>query len=1351
MVSNSPHTDMQVAVYLILRLFAMPCFLYADNMVYSLYLQQDHMYKLSIGGFPMENMDSILEKPKWIGVCMSQAHTFLKEELLCELDRAARKEGYGLLVFNSSMDWYWSRRGGNVTGCVYDMIRYDLLCALVILHENIYDPGQLERMIRCTEARKIPVLYLGGRHPLCISITDDYTETYKNLVRHVVREHHARDCFYIAGLEDEDNSRLRLKCWQEVMQEFGLPCGEEYYAFGDFLDTVAVQVVRTLREKRAGMPRAIFCANDSMAAGVCEYLIREGIRVPEDVIVTGFDGTPASYLIQPQLTTCDSNLAALARQVMEVILSYNPDDPKVGSAAQPVLTHRYSTVFTESCGCPAVVHERYNVLHTLRQAEMLFTHENTTYYAVDRLLDEKEMYPFLARLGELLLPDSALYLNRSLLETSPDTENMPDHPEDELIMIPHCEPNEAPSLRKVYLRDMPVPSSASSGVTILNIVHSDTRVCGYYAAHTDDLATDAQLIKRLSDVLNMVSSIQLGRIRQQQLVARLENNLYMDSIAGLSNLKGLTRWYEQFTAQEAFRHRVLSVSVYSLPRYSWIYETYGMAETEDVIRIVTRALIDANPEAMHIARISEDMFAVIDAPENESALSALIVRNSNAFFRQIEKYNSGTSKPYFLEVSSGVTHLDRNWQPVPLENLISMATGEMYLNRLRTAETEDAPHADGNAAARASAFNLLMEKNLFRFHFQPIVDARSGMIYAYEALMRTDSIINLTPLEILKTAREQGRLYDVEHATVFGIMERYVRSYKDFQGSKVFINTIPGYFLSEEDCNALIGKYESFLDCFVFELTEDNPTSDAELDRLKRICKPGAQTQIAIDDFGTGHSNILNLLRYTPQIIKIDRGLVSGIATDANRRLFVRNTIEFAHQNGIRALAEGVETSEELRAVIDCGIDLIQGFYTGRPAEVPVRSVSDKVVREIREENMHVAQGAREVLFYEPKDGETIDLLDLSLRKYSCILLDQGSYTLKGEKSHSVDIIVRTRDNTSVSLVLDQVNLTGSTEPCIRLGNHAELLLEAVGQNTLNRDGIGVPPTSKLTLRGKGNLMVHNTRNYSIGIGANYNDPYGTIILETEGVLLVRTSGDRAVCIGGGVSAGGGIRIHGGVLDLHSSGVSVVCIGSSSGDADIEITGTRVNIHAEGNDALLIGSVSGSAEIRLSGEYRLFSACERTTAVGTMNGTADVVFAGGSVNADIHCDSGAILGTFSGEAKVIYRDTTVRIHGEGNRIAGFGSLNGACDTRVESGEISGDLLAAERFLIGNKHSRFMVTGGNFRLFPEDGSVPVSPCGAPLHFLNPEGDHFEQAFTDRRASWTYKADRNGDGWLGVWIP
>ena len=68
----------------------------------------------------------------------------------------------------------------------------------------------------------------------------------------------------------------------------------------------------------------------------------------------------------------------------------------------------------------------------------------------------------------------------------------------------------------------------------------------------------------------------------------------------------------------------------------------------------------------------------------------------------------------------------------------------------------------------------------------------------------------------------------------------------------------------------------------------------------------------------------------------------------------------------------------------------------------------------------------------------------------------------------------------------------------------------------------------------------------------------------------------------------------------------------------------------------------------------------------------------------------------------------------------------------------------------NEHSRYVVTGGNIHLAQESDHTPVSPAGIPLCFANPGKDHYEAVFRDEEEEWTYKADRNEDGYLGVWI-
>lgn len=1284
------------------------------------------------------------DRQKFIGVCLSQAHNFLNTGFLSELSSAVSPDGYSVAVINSSLDFYWYQKDNHAPRAAYKAIPFERLDAVIIIYHSFHDEALADEIISGARKHNIPVICAGAQITGCYSVLNDYEGCYKTLLRHVIRDHGAKDTFFIAGMKNESNSEDRLRCYREVLEEEGLSFSEEQLAYGNYWAKPAGAIVQRLIETRDKMPQAIFCANDTMAIAACDTLKKNGLRVPEDVIVTGFDGMPAAYMIRPHLTTCSDDPKALAEQIRDLLRKI-----REGIQVPDTLIHSFSPVYAGSCGCPDSDNDRYDALTVYRRSEALNNHENDLYHKVERLLLQKDSESFLKMISASILPDSYICLNRRFLGVYSGVDYHSDRIEEDLLLIPFRERDEEMAIHSCTLSDFQTRSARETGVIVFNTIHTGTVVCGFFAAFTTDLEGDIQLIKRLADVLNLVFAIQLGNARQQLLIHHLNDTLYLDSVTGLNNLRGLTRWFEQYTAQEESRRSPLALSVYSVYRYTYIYENYGMNETEEIVRLVSNRLMSANPNALIIARISEDQFAVVDTGDSLESISRAITRSTEAFFRQIDSYNSISSRQYYVEVNYGCTTMDAGWENTPLENLIRLAVGELYLNRMRSGSRTVAKPSVASSELY-SAFNLLMEKNLLNFHFQPIVDAKTAQIYAYEALMRTDILINLAPLEILATAREYNRLYDVERATLFGIMDRYVRDYSDFHGNKVFINTIPGHFLNEEDCSAFRKQFDSYLDCVVFELSEQEPTPGEELIRLKSLCKTGSATQIAIDDYGTGHSNIVNVLRYTPQIIKVDRALISGIQNDSNKQLFLRNTVDFAHQNGIRALAEGVETAEELRTVIDYGVDLIQGFYTGRPSEKPIAAISETVRNEILTENQRQARFDRDARVYTPEDGESVNLLDLAMHQYTCLQINDGHITVTGHEKQGVDIAIHIADDARAAVTLNNVNLKGVNESAIRLGKRSDLTLELKGNNILSKDGIRVPPDARLAIRGSGNLQIRNSRNYSVGIGANYNDPYGTIVIDLEGSLDVFSSGDKMVCIGGGKSAGEGISLLRGSCGLQANGMSMIGIGSSSGDARIYIGDASVSARLEGNDVLAVGSFSGTASVHSSGSLDLILNSERCTGIGSMNGQGEILLDGGSVSVTAHCDAGACIGTFSGETASRILDTRVRIHAEGNRVAGFGSPDGACDTVIESGDIQAEIMAGEGMPLGNKYSRVVVTGGNFCFSPAV-QVPVSPGDVPLRFLAPEGNHFEQSFSDRRASWTYRADRSADGLLGVWIP
>lgn len=333
---------------------------------------------------------------------------------------------------------------------------------------------------------------------------------------------------------------------------------------------------------------------------------------------------------------------------------------------------------------------------------------------------------------------------------------------------------------------------------------------------------------------------------------------------------------------------------------------------------------------------------LIDEPD---MIGPTIDHATSTFFPIINEYNRTRVIEFKVDVNCGCVVSEPGWEN-DLLSFVKAATGEMYLNRMKYGQPTMLKEEKAYEV-EYPIFELLIERNLFTYHFQPIVDANTGEIYGYEALMRTDKEINLKPDEILEAASEYRRLYDIERATLFNVMEYLDTHFEDFSGRRVFINTIPGCFLKEEDYQRLVTKYGHLFGYCTIEIIEKNETTDAELMQIKCLECNGVSCQLAIDDYGTGFSNIVNLLRYQPQIIKLDRFLITDVHKDTNKQLFISNTVEFARLNDIKVLAEGVETKEELRKVISLGVDLIQGYYTARPSAEVLREIDPKIVKDI--------------------------------------------------------------------------------------------------------------------------------------------------------------------------------------------------------------------------------------------------------------------------------------------------------------------------------------------------------------------------------------------------------------------
>ena len=233
--------------------------------------------------------------------------------------------------------------------------------------------------------------------------------------------------------------------------------------------------------------------------------------------------------------------------------------------------------------------------------------------------------------------------------------------------------------------------------------------------------------------------------------------------------------------------------------------------------------------------------------------------------------------------------------------------------------------------------NRIIDECSVRYAFQAIVSAKTGQIYGYEALMRPQSTVFQSPTELLRAAKTGARLHEIERLTwvsALGDFKRQVDMGNIDRDSRLFINSIANSVMEPQDLNELEEKYPDLLPHIVLEVLESDNVSDEfiarKMARMKRW-----NAQIALDDFGTGYNNELALITMNPNIIKIDSAIVIGCDKDISRRTIIGNLVKLARTKQIIVLAEGVQTEEELRTVISCGVDLLQGYYFGHPLFEP--------------------------------------------------------------------------------------------------------------------------------------------------------------------------------------------------------------------------------------------------------------------------------------------------------------------------------------------------------------------------------------------------------------------------------
>ncbi|GAA1301426.1 LacI family DNA-binding transcriptional regulator [Streptomyces sanglieri] len=256
------------------------------------------------------------------------------DQIIRGMERAARRHGYALLIAASlegGPESLVAKVAGRVDG-------------FAVLAQTV--PTEDLEVI----SRRLPVVMIAGPREIdhLDHIVVANADGERELARHLIEDHGLRRLAFVGGEVESPDAEARFLGFRQACRDAGLPVPDAPDLRAEMMTQAeGARAAEELLDRDGERPQGVLFANDQMAVGALRALERRGVRVPEDIAVTGFDGIPLSRIVRPPLTTVRQPIRQLGEQAVELLVQ------RLGnSGSEPVsLMLPVSLIRRASCGC----------------------------------------------------------------------------------------------------------------------------------------------------------------------------------------------------------------------------------------------------------------------------------------------------------------------------------------------------------------------------------------------------------------------------------------------------------------------------------------------------------------------------------------------------------------------------------------------------------------------------------------------------------------------------------------------------------------------------------------------------------------------------------------------------------------------------------------------------------------------------------------------------------------------------------------------------------------------------------------------------------------------------------------
>ncbi|MCR5143013.1 MAG: substrate-binding domain-containing protein [Ruminococcus sp.] len=303
----------------------------------------------------------------------------LESDLLEGIQIAAKRFDCDVIVLTNSCN---TMEGTDINDSVigeyniFRLLKYYKSDGVILAAGRFHKEDIVQKLLDDISACGCPAVVLEHECDRFESIYPEQKKPVAEITKHLIEVHGFKDIYCLTGPEGSKEAEERLEAFRETMEKYGLPCSDDHTFYGDFWTNSAQEIADRIAARDLELPEAIVCTNDVMAVSLIEALKQYSIKVPDDIIVTGYDGDISTLITEPTVTTVCGIDKQLGEQAVcrlyHLMTGIKVNEPEFKTILR----------FGKSCGCENAV-AKSGITPDLLYRELSFNRLHTELYMND--------------------------------------------------------------------------------------------------------------------------------------------------------------------------------------------------------------------------------------------------------------------------------------------------------------------------------------------------------------------------------------------------------------------------------------------------------------------------------------------------------------------------------------------------------------------------------------------------------------------------------------------------------------------------------------------------------------------------------------------------------------------------------------------------------------------------------------------------------------------------------------------------------------------------------------------------------------------------------------------------------